>query len=121
MSGIIGNGPQGPLHSGPAPYLLHDAGSGPARDDPRHDLPEGKPRNLLGNIACIAAVVGVFLVWALQGSAYLVGFAVSGAAIVMGTAALFTTQKRRTSAVAAVVIGFVPFAFTAIRVLVTAS
>ncbi|CAN5335033.1 hypothetical protein BH11ACT3_BH11ACT3_18930 [soil metagenome] len=108
--------PPPPSAAGAPP--LADPRAGAGWDDPRHDLPSGKPQSLLGNIAAIAAVVGVVLVWALQDSLYVIGFTLGGAAIVLGVVAVFSRRNRRTAAIAAIVIGAMPFLFTALRLVV---
>ena len=111
----MSNWPFIPPLAGQGAYPLADPAVG--TDDHHAELPPGKRRNLLGNIAVIASLVGGVLVWALQDSLYLVGFVVSGAAFVMAAIALFLPERRRTSPIAALAIGAAPFLFTAARLL----
>jgi hypothetical protein len=99
--------------SDPEPQTLAD----PPVDqhDHRSELPEGKPRNRLGDAATLAALLGVVLVWALQDSFYVIGFIISGLACVAGAIALFMPGRRRAFAVTAVLIGALPFLFTIAR------
>jgi hypothetical protein len=114
-SGGLGQSPYIPPLAGQGTHPLADPSVG--SDDHHAELPEGRPRNLLGNVALLTALAGVVLVWALQDSLVLIGFVVSGAAFVAGAIALFLPGRRRTSAIAALVIGAAPFLFTAARVL----
>ncbi len=113
--GFFGPTPYVPPLSAPGAHPLADPHDGAGRDDHHAELPDGRPRNLLGDGAAIAALVGVVAVWALQDSFYLVGFIISGIAFVGGAIALFVPAKRRMSAIAALLIGAFPFLFTAAR------
>lgn len=114
MSDLGGLGLLVPPLSAPGPHPLADPSVG--SDDHHSELPEGRSRNLPGNIAFVLALVGVVLVWALQDSLYLIGFVVSGTAFVTGAIAVFLPGRRRASAIAALAIGAVPFLFTAARI-----
>jgi hypothetical protein len=94
---------------------LADPHDGAGWDDHHFELPQGKRQNLLGNIAALAALVGLVAVWALQDSVYVVGFVISGLAFVAGAIALFLPGRRRNMALAGVLIGAFPFLFTLAR------
>jgi hypothetical protein len=84
-------------------------------DDHHSEVPDGASRNVPGNVALVAALVGLAAVWALQDSLDLIGFGLSGIALVTGGIAVLLPGRRRASAVGALVVGAAPFLFTAAR------
>jgi hypothetical protein len=109
----VSNNPYIPPLAGQGTHPLADPHVG--TDDHHSELPDGRARNVVGNVALVAALVGVVLVWALQDSLYLIGFGVSGVAVLTGAIAVVQKGKRRMFAVDAIVIGALPFLFTAAR------